>query len=341
MKPIVKLMMKAAVSRSFCSSNIRKTSSRRVVGLFGLCEDRNSSFMKGAAAAPKYIREQLTSPSSNSSTEMGKCINNLYFDYGDITPVSNDSKSIMTALSPVIQGIGDRNELPLIMGGDHSITYSICKSLSLHQRPFKIVHFDAHPDVYENFEGNRDSHASPFARIWEDGGICSGLLSIGLRTINAHQQEQIARYGTRVVEAKDVPYTPREMGELLRGFIAPGDRVYVSIDLDVLDPAFAPGDTPWCYNCTFIYVVFVYMCQMNFSLLLLLCDCRGFSPGARGTVDPAADILPARHARGADRSGCGGVQPGPGSGRGHCHGGRKDRQGTYWQDECVMELMNL
>ena len=230
------------ISRRIFSLKFGISTTRKIVGLVGLCEDRNSSFMVGAASAPLAIRNQLASPSSNSTTEMGKCIEKLYVDYGDCIPKFNQSYSIISAISPILKRIYEQSEVPLILGGDHSITYSICKTISLLQcRPFKILHFDAHPDLYENFEDNSDSHASPFARILEDRRICSGLTSIGLRTINAHQRDQITKYGVQIVEAKDVPHSPDQLSQVLCRFISPGDRVYVSIDMDVLDPAFAPG----------------------------------------------------------------------------------------------------
>jgi arginase family enzyme len=97
--------------------------------------------------------------------------------------------------------------------------------------PVEILHFDAHPDLYDNFGGDPLSHASPFARIME-AGLARRLVQVGIRTLNRHTREQAKRFGVEIVEmrhfsAEAVPI--------------PGAPLYVSIDLDGFDPAFAPG----------------------------------------------------------------------------------------------------
>ena len=75
---------------------------------------------------------------------------------------------------------------PLVVGGDHSITFPILKAVAAHFGPINILHIDAHPDLYDELLGNRRSHASPFARIME-AGLCSRLVQVGIRTLNTHQ----------------------------------------------------------------------------------------------------------------------------------------------------------
>src|SRR5262249_7894003 len=88
----------------------------------------------------------------------------------------------------------------------------------------------AHPDLYDELDGDRRSHASPFARIME-AGLASSLTQVGIRTLNKHQREQAQRFNVTQIEMKDVPaWRPRfESG------------LYISIDLDGFDPAYAPG----------------------------------------------------------------------------------------------------
>jgi arginase family enzyme len=94
-----------------------------------------------------------------------------------------------------------------------------------------IVHFDAHPDLYDEFAGNRLSHACPFARIMEEG-LAKKLVQVGIRTMNGHQRAQAKTFGVEVVEMESLPAYDRLE---LQG------PVYISFDVDVLDPAFAPG----------------------------------------------------------------------------------------------------
>ena len=120
---------------------------------------------------------------------------------------------------------------PIFLGGDHMVTNPIVQGLASVHGPVNILHFDAHPDTYHDFEGDPLSHASPFARIME-GGHARRLVQVGLRTVNAHCREQAKRFGVEMIEMRDfaagavpIPVAP----------------LYVSLDLDALDPAFAPG----------------------------------------------------------------------------------------------------
>jgi arginase family enzyme len=94
-----------------------------------------------------------------------------------------------------------------------------------------ILQFDAHPDLYEAFDGNRFSHASPFARIME-AGLVRRLVQVGIRSINRHLLEQAERFGVEMVMMRDLTSDLRFTFD---------QALYVSIDLDALDPAFAPG----------------------------------------------------------------------------------------------------
>jgi arginase family enzyme len=94
-----------------------------------------------------------------------------------------------------------------------------------------ILHIDAHPDLYHGLLGNPRSHASPFARIMEEH-LAQRLVQVGIRTLNAHQRAQVERFGVEIVGMRG--FSPALVPPL------PGP-VYVSVDLDGLDPAFAPG----------------------------------------------------------------------------------------------------
>jgi arginase family enzyme len=98
--------------------------------------------------------------------------------------------------------------------------------------PVNILHFDAHPDLYDDFEGNPYSHASPFARVMEEG-LAGRLVQVGIRTLSQHLREQVVRFGVEVHEMWNL-----DIESVGRDFHGP---VYLSIDLDALDPAYAPG----------------------------------------------------------------------------------------------------
>jgi len=197
------------------------------IGLIGFCSDKNSSFLRGAAEAPPLIREALYSDAANLWSESGIDLgrDDVFFDAGDLN--TDAPKEIEGAVSGLLaQGL-----CPLVLGGDHSITWPIVRAIARAHPTLSILHFDAHPDLYDDYRGNPHSHASPFARIMEEK-LAQRLVQVGIRTMNGHQREQAERFGVEVIEMKNL----RDGLEL--SFDTP---VYISVDIDGLDPAFAPG----------------------------------------------------------------------------------------------------
>jgi agmatinase len=203
----------------------------RAVALLGVPLDHNSSFLRGPAEGPAAIRAALHSGAANLSAESGVDFESggLLLDAGDVAIDEGADCFAAIRAAAATELAGGRRLLSL--GGDHSITSAL---VAAHEELFpqlSILHFDAHPDLYEEYEGNRSSHASPFARIMERGRVRQ-LVQVGIRTLNAHQHAQARRYGVLVHGMAD--FDPRNI-ELPRG------PVYVSFDLDALDPAYAPG----------------------------------------------------------------------------------------------------
>ena len=202
---------------------------RAQLALIGFRHDENSSFMKGASDAPPQIRAALRSEAWNLSSENGTELDSAFFDAGDVeSPAGGDmfgliENSVATLLS---DGLA-----PISLGGDHSITYPIIRAFARKYPNLSILHFDAHPDLYDSFEGNRLSHASPFARIMEDR-LVNRLVQVGVRTATAHQRDQVKKFNVEVIEMRNF------RDDLKLEFDSP---VYISFDVDGLDPAYAPG----------------------------------------------------------------------------------------------------
>jgi len=202
-----------------------------MVTVFGVPYDENSSFMKGPASAPPRIREVLNSGCMNlySESGIGLGAEPRFYDLGDLdlsigaTPFEQIEKAITDLLG--------RKVVVLSLGGDHAITYPILTAYGKKYDNLSILHLDAHPDLYDEFEGNRFSHACPFARIMEDN-LAGRLVQIGIRTMNPHQHAQAERFGVEVIDMQ------KWRSDAVLDFTAP---VYLSLDMDVLDPAFAPG----------------------------------------------------------------------------------------------------
>lgn len=202
-----------------------------MIRLIGLPTDSHSSFLRGPATAPSAIRAALVSDHSNQATELGAelGIDIPVEDLGDLPldESAQDFDRIAAAASAAI----DAGSVPLFLGGDHMVTYPVVAGIAAVTGPVNILHFDAHPDLYDDFEGDPLSHASPFARIMELG-LARRLVQVGIRTLNRHCRDQAERFGVEIVEMRD--FSPD-------GVPIPDRPLYVSIDMDALDPAFAPG----------------------------------------------------------------------------------------------------
>ncbi len=203
-----------------------------IIDLLGLPFDANSSYVRGPAKAPQAIRSALRSDSSNSWAEDGLDLGaeGVLCDLGDVQLEGNVSHAFTTIESVVRSKLANGDRV-ISLGGDHSVTLPIMKAMHASHSDISILHLDAHPDLYHEFDGNKFSHACPFARIMERR-LARRLVQVGIRTLNAHQREQASLYGVEVI-------TMRHLDKL--SSLALEGPLYVSLDLDVLDPAFAPG----------------------------------------------------------------------------------------------------
>ena len=199
--------------------------------LIGVPYDRASSFLRGAAAAPALIRRELASDAGNGVSEalIDLRAPGALADAGDIelSVDADPQRAIIDALA----GVLERGDRPISLGGDHSITFPIVQSVRAHWPSLTILQFDAHPDLYDTFEGDRFSHACPFARIME-GKLADRLVQVGIRAMTGHQRAQADRFTVEVIDMRAWSAGARPV---VRG------PVYVSVDIDGLDPAFAPG----------------------------------------------------------------------------------------------------
>ncbi len=208
--------------------NIKQSS----ICILGIPLDKNSSFLRGSLFAPKKIRDSYSSDSANLWSETGLDLGNLdqLYDSGDVDFKDNTNEFALITQS--VKNILVNNCNLISLGGDHSITFPIIEAYSQKYDNLNILHLDAHPDLYDTLQGNIHSHACPFARIMEKK-LATRLVQAGIRTINRHQREQAHKFGVEIHEMKNGNNWLEELE-----FSGP---VYLSLDLDCLDPAFAPG----------------------------------------------------------------------------------------------------
>ena len=166
--------------------------------------------MRGAAGAPARIREALWSDSSNPWSERGVDVSvpGLLEDGGDIS-VGEEPAAAREAIEAGIVRLLDQGICPIALGGDHSVTYPIVRAYRGRVNGLTIVHVDAHTDLYDEFQGDRYSHACPFARIMEEG-LAERLVQIGIRTASSHQRQQAAKFGAEIYDMSRWSEAPLE-----------------------------------------------------------------------------------------------------------------------------------
>jgi agmatinase len=201
--------------------------------LLGIPYDASSSYLRGPAYAPSRIREALWSPASNPFSEslVDLSAPGAVADAGDVALANRDGESDRNAITAGVAKVYTGGGRPLLLGGDHSITFPILRAVRAQAPSLTILHFDAHPDLHDVFEGDRFSHACPFARILDDR-LADRLVQVGIRVLSRHGRDQADRFGVEIVDMRAWAAGARPRIE---------GPVYVSLDLDALDPAFVPG----------------------------------------------------------------------------------------------------
>jgi len=177
------------------------------------------------------IREAFRCTASNGWSESGRNLweEGLFYDAGDIYPAAGEAGLLEIERS--VDDLLKRGLRPILLGGDHAITHPVLRAFMRHYPRLAILHVDAHPDLYDEFEGSRSSHACPFARIMEEG-LVQRLVQVGVRAISAHLRDQVRRFQVEMIEMKDWRDSRCFTFE---------EPVYLSFDLDGLDPSCAPG----------------------------------------------------------------------------------------------------
>jgi len=196
--------------------------------LLGIPHDASSSFLRGTALAPSRIRKALASPSSNLYSESLEDIAEL-LDHGDL-PLQNTADD-RAAIEVAIRERASAGQRPLCLGGDHAVTYPILRGIAAGHQGLTLVVIDAHPDLYDEFQGDRYSHACWLTRSIEES-LVRRVVQVGIRGLTPNQQKNVERFGIELIDMRAWSAGRRPVLE---------GPVYLSIDIDGIDPAFAPG----------------------------------------------------------------------------------------------------
>ncbi len=200
----------------------------------GLPDASQSSFHHGSEAAPARIRAAYDGRCYNSCSERGVDLAGRVEDRGDLPSGTTWAETAQRYRHFAEEALTS-GKIPFFAGGDHAVTVPVAEALAVLGEPIHVVQFDAHPDLYPEYEGNRHSHACTIHRLLEMPHI-QFVTQIGIRASEESQRRVARRFQDRLaaMEARQAMSAP---------FPHPPDTaaVYVTLDLDALDPAFAPG----------------------------------------------------------------------------------------------------
>lgn len=199
----------------------------------GIGDDSQSSYLRGAAEAPNMIRQSFDGNCYSSVTESGIDLNGCVYDSGNLLPEETGFAFYTNAIERILKG----GKKLFVAGGDHAVTIPVVEAFRVLGKPIHYIQFDAHSDLYPSFEGSRISHACTGARLAEMSHV-SKMVLVGIRYMHPCQQEvaDLHKSKIQIVSARDISTDlPDWLGR------DPGIPVYVSIDMDGFDPAYAPG----------------------------------------------------------------------------------------------------
>lgn len=215
------------------------------VGLVGIPFDSGVTYRPGARFGPEAIRSasRLIRP-YHVELDAYPFGRHQVADLGNIAVTPFNIEDAIAAMVRGLDEASERSQRLVILGGDHTIAYPALKSLHRLHGPIAVVHFDAHLDTWGTYFGANLHHGAPFRRAFEDGLIDSeGCLHVGVRgsVYGPEDNEQDNAVGFQRIRASEFIGTGLDgVVERIRRRV--GARpLYVSVDIDVLDPAFAPG----------------------------------------------------------------------------------------------------
>ena len=216
-----------------CWANTENYDESNVVILGVPDESKSHSLRKGTSEAPHKIREisnirDTYKRGNDISTgfPLGG-INTKVYDYGNI---------LRTEVNDVISKISSKSKIPITIGGDHSISTDIIKSLSKRYGPISLVYFDAHPDLISSSIGY---YGSVLHDVLPDIDAKSSI-QIGIRTPEQEEIDNIKKHNLAVITPFDI--LKNGIAEVEKTILDKiGKNVYISVDMDAIDPAYAPG----------------------------------------------------------------------------------------------------
>jgi agmatinase len=206
---------------------------KKVFGLLGVPFDSTATYRPGARFGPLLLRESSHNFESYN-LYLDKELEAEFYDLGDVQTIPGNFEKTCKQVQFTIKEILDQGWVPLVIGGDHSISYPVTRALDI--RNASVIHFDAHTDLRDDYAGEKYSHATVMRRIFELKP--QKIIQIGIRSSSKEEVEFARENAVVQFTARDVRKGIDVVVDNLASLEGP---IYVTVDMDVLDPAYAPS----------------------------------------------------------------------------------------------------
>lgn len=204
-------------------------------GIIGVPFDSTTSYHSGARLGPIVVREASFGFEKYNAV-FNKDLTTTFYDFGDVNVIPGNCEKTCEIVEDTVNELLDLNINPIIIGGEHSASVGAIKALYEKYGKLTVIHLDAHRDLAFEFIGEKYSHATVMRRAHETGAC---LVQIGIRSSSAEEEDFVkSMYNIQTFKNKDVH---KHMDAIEYYLINIDGPIYVSIDMDVIDPAIAPN----------------------------------------------------------------------------------------------------
>mgnify|MGYP005835014413 CR=1 FL=1 len=204
--------------------------------LFGVPFDGTSSYLPGARFGPSVIREASSNLESFSLRSLKDAEDAKVCDLGDIAVVQGDVNQTLSRVEKVVAELNQDGKKTIMLGGEHTMTMGVIRGLG---RNIGIIDFDAHMDLRSEYSDKQLTHATFMRKILEED---SQILQVGVRSICREEYEFASQKNWNYITSLEIHREGiRKAVNKIKEFQSKNDRTYLTIDMDVLDPAYAPN----------------------------------------------------------------------------------------------------
>ena len=204
-------------------------------GIIGVPFDSTTSYHSGARLGPTVVRE-ASFGFEKYNTVFNKDLTATFYDFGDVNVVPGNCEKTCNIVEDTVNELLSLQLNPIIIGGEHSASIGAIKALSEKYEKLTVIHLDAHRDLAFEFIGEKYSHATVMRRVHEAG---VNLVQIGIRSSSLEEEEFVkSTYNIQTFKSRDVH---KHMDAIEYYLINIDGPIYISIDMDVFNPAIAPN----------------------------------------------------------------------------------------------------